>query len=56
MKSIKYKGFSIVKTGKSFQDYRVRLGDRPRWGTLEEVKQDVDDYLAGNLVKYEPNK
>jgi hypothetical protein len=43
-----YKGFTIHK-GRTFQDYRVSLNDRTRYGTLAEVRSDVDAFLAGTL-------
>lgn len=51
-----YKGFEIVKTGKSFQDYRVNLGGRYRWGTLDEIKTDINNHIDGMLIPYQPNK
>ena len=40
-------GIEIVKTGKAAWDYRVKLGERYRWGTIEECKQDIEAYLFG---------
>ncbi|WP_372438633.1 hypothetical protein [Pandoraea sputorum] len=44
-----YKGFRIAK-GRCAISYSVRVGGRTRWGTLAEVRQDVDDFLAGRLA------
>jgi len=43
-----YRGFTIHR-GRTFQDYHVDLNGRTRWGTLVEVREDVDSYLAGTL-------
>jgi len=43
---IEYKGYCINKTGKSFQDYHVKIGTKHSWGTLSEIRQDIDDYLS----------
>lgn len=43
-----YKGFAIRK-GRLFQDYGVNLDGSYRWGTLDEVLQYVEDFLAGTL-------
>lgn len=44
-----YKDFTIDKTGRSFQDYHIKLGDKHKWGTLEEIKKDIDNYID-NLI------
>ena len=41
-----YRGFYIDKTGKSFQDYHVKIGDKHKWGTLSEIKKDIDEYIS----------
>jgi len=43
-----YRGFTLLR-GKTFQDWRVDFPLRSRWGTLAEVRQDVDAYLSGSL-------
>ena len=45
-KYIEYKGYCIDKTGKSFQDYHSKIGGKHRWGTLSEIKKDIDKYLS----------
>jgi len=42
---IEYKGYCINKTGKSFQDYHVKIGSKHKWGTLVEIKKDIDDHI-----------
>lgn len=44
-----YKGFRIAK-GRCAISYSVRVGGRTRWGTLAEVRQDVDDFLADRFA------
>jgi hypothetical protein len=46
--SIEYRGF-ILTSGLSRNGWRVVLGERTRFGTLAEVKQDVDAFIAGTL-------
>lgn len=41
-----YRGFYIDKTGKSFQDYHVKIGDKHKWGTLSEIRKDIDEYIS----------
>jgi len=49
-----YRGFALQRAG---SDWRVTFpagnaqtgGHRTRWGTLAEVRADVDAYLAGTL-------
>lgn len=53
---INYLGYDIVKTGRSFQDYRVNLDGRYRWGTLDEIKSDINKHIDGVLIPYKPNK
>lgn len=53
---INYLGYDIVKTGRSFQDYRVNLDGRYRWGTLDEIKTDINKHIDGVLIPYKPNK
>lgn len=43
-----YRGFTLHR-GRSWQDWRVDFPGRARWGTLAEVRADVDAYLAGML-------
>lgn len=43
-----YRGFRI-KRGRTFQDYQVNLSGRVRWGTLAEIKADIDAFLSGTL-------
>jgi hypothetical protein len=43
-----YKGYSLVP-GRTFQDWSVNLNGRTRWGTLDEVRSDVDAHLNGTL-------
>ena len=43
-----YKGFTLIR-GRTFQDWRVDFPGRSRWGTLAEVRQDVDAFLSGVL-------
>lgn len=43
-----YKGFTLHR-GRSYQDWRVDFPCRSRWGTLAEVKADVDAFLIGAL-------
>lgn len=42
-----YNGVTIAKTGRAPWDYRVCLGGRYRWGTLVELRRDIDQYQAG---------
>lgn len=42
-----YKGYEIVKTGRQAWDYRVCFSGRTRWGTLDEVKADIDSVVSG---------
>lgn len=53
---INYLGYDIIKTGRGFQDYRVDLDGRYRWGTLDEIKTDINKHIDGVLIPYEPNK
>lgn len=39
-----YRGF-VLHRGRTFQDWRVDFPGRARWGTLKEVKSDVDSFL-----------
>ena len=49
MKSVvEYRGF-VLTSGLSRDGWRVALGERTRFGTLAEVKQDVDAFIAGTL-------
>ena len=50
MQEIEYKGHAL-KRGRTFQDWCVYFekDKRARYGTLEEVKKDIDDYLIGSL-------
>jgi hypothetical protein len=43
-----YKGFTLIR-GRTFQDWRVDFPGRARWGTLAEIRQDVDAYLSEML-------
>ena len=43
-----YQGFTLIR-GRTFQDWRVDFPGRSRWGTLAEVRQDVDAFLSGML-------
>jgi hypothetical protein len=43
-----YRGFTLHR-GRTFQDWRVDFPGRTRWGTLAEVRSDVDAYLSGLL-------
>lgn len=54
--NLEYKGYTINKTGRSFCDYHTCLDGRHRWGTLKEVKQDIDQHKKGLRIAYEPNK
>ena len=51
-----YLGYDIVKTGRGYQDYKVNLDGRVRWGTLDEIKIDINKHIDGVLIPYEPNK
>lgn len=46
-----YREMKIVKTGRASWDYRVDFvidgNPRSRWGTLEELKADIDLVLDG---------
>ena len=42
-----YRGFDIKKTGRQAHDWCCKFGKRPRWGTLEELKVDIDNHLKG---------
>jgi hypothetical protein len=46
--TIEYRGFILV-SGLSRDGWRVALHTRTRFGTLAEVKQDVDAFIAGTL-------
>lgn len=46
--TLEYKGFPI-HGGRTYQDYRVDFPGRSRWGTLREIRQDIDAYLIGAL-------
>jgi hypothetical protein len=48
MKSIEYRGF-VLKAGQSRGTWMVALHTRSRFGTLSEVKADVDSFIAGTL-------
>jgi hypothetical protein len=43
-----YQGYEI-KRGRTYQDYMVNLNGRTRWGTLEEIKGDIEAHLNGTL-------
>ena len=47
-----YRGFTLHR-GRTYQDWRVDFetpgGLRARWGTLAEVKSDVDAFLNSTL-------
>lgn len=43
-----YKGFTL-HPGRSYQDWRVDFPGRARWGTLAELKSDIDAFLTGAL-------
>lgn len=49
--AITYREMNIVKTGRAAWDYRVDFvidgKPRPRWGTVEELKADIDRVLDG---------
>ena len=45
--AIQYRGFSISKTGRAAWDHHVAIGERQRWGTLDEIKNDIDSHLDG---------
>ena len=51
-----YMGYEILKTGRSFQDYYVNLDGRSRWGAFDEIIADIDNYIMGVLIPFEPNK
>jgi hypothetical protein len=46
-----YRGFTLHR-GRSYQDWRVDFPGRARWGTLAEVRADVDAYLSGTLAPH----
>ena len=44
-----YRGYTITR-GRTYQDYCVNLdGLRTRYGTLEEVRADIDNWISGML-------
>ena len=47
--AISYKGYEIKKTGKTKYDYAVNLDGRTRWGSVEELKADIDQHKSGGL-------
>lgn len=47
MKTIEYRGFKISKTGRAAWDNHIAIGQRQRWGTIEELKTDIDSHLDG---------
>ena len=42
-----YNGYVFKKTGKLSWDWRCQFGSRTRWGTIEELQNDVDLVVAG---------
>jgi hypothetical protein len=54
-----YRGFSLY-SGRTYQDWRVTFPSgngknnsaRTRWGTLDEIRSDVDAYLSGTLPQH----
>lgn len=45
----RYRGFTIHK-GRCPLSFSVDLNGRTRWGTLQEVRSDVDAHLARGLA------
>ena len=45
---ITYKGFTFIEA-RTYQNWYVDFPGRRRWGTLAELRQDVDAYLNGIL-------
>ena len=48
---VEYRGFTITNPGNGYQDWRCTFdwqgGQRTRFGTLEEIKEDCDLVLDG---------
>lgn len=46
---LKHRNHTITRTGPRANDHRVVFPGRTRWGTVAELKADIDAYLAEAL-------
>lgn len=50
----KYKGYTLENAAGGWQDWNctfIERGEpRTRWGTLQEIREDVDTVISGNAL------